>query len=195
MTVSPLSRRRTCLKSAPDRRESRSRGVVQSPFLMGGGEDGSLIVALLSSALSGSICSLTGDVNSSLNASRAHAVDIWRKANRASPWRTSAAHRPQSLDNLQHSSADDVIMPTRFYASQYEASNIPRKKPRPTSPGAFSYQVEAEPMSKAPPSSYPNHSLAAMSRPLFRRSVAEQPRSPHQIRAGSNPSGDIEFAI
>jgi len=66
---------------------------------------------LLSSALSGST---GGDVNSSPKASRAHALDIWRKANRASPLRTSAAHWPQSLDNLQQSSADDVIMRTRF---------------------------------------------------------------------------------
>ena len=130
-----LSRCRTCLKSAPDRRASRSRGVVQSRFLTGGGEDGSFIVALLSSGLSGSICSLTGDVNSSLNASRAHAVDIWRKANRASPWRTSAAHRPQSLDNLQQSSADDVIIRTRSMQANTRRAIYLKKAPAAMSRG------------------------------------------------------------
>ena len=49
-----------------------------------------------------------GDVNSSSKATRAHAVAIWRKAKRAAPSRLSTAHWPQSFDNLQHSSANDV---------------------------------------------------------------------------------------
>jgi hypothetical protein len=57
--------------------------------------------------------SAAGDVNSSLKASRAHAVAIWRKAKRAAPSRLSTAHWPQSFDNLQQFSADDVITPKR----------------------------------------------------------------------------------
>jgi hypothetical protein len=55
--------------------------------------------------------SATGNENSSLKASCAHAVAIWRNAEPAS--RLSTAHRLQSPDNLQQSSADDVITPKR----------------------------------------------------------------------------------
>jgi hypothetical protein len=66
------------------------------------------------SELGGSMCSsAAGDVNSSLKASRAHAVAIWRNAERAALSRLSAAHRLQSPDNLQQSLADDVITPKR----------------------------------------------------------------------------------
>jgi hypothetical protein len=57
--------------------------------------------------------SAAGDVNSSLKASRAQAVAIWRNAKRAAPSRLSTDHWPQSFDNLQQSSADDVITPRR----------------------------------------------------------------------------------
>jgi hypothetical protein len=57
--------------------------------------------------------SAAGDVNSSLKASCAQAVAIWRNAKRAALSRLSTAHRLQSPDNLQQSLADDVITPKR----------------------------------------------------------------------------------
>ncbi len=57
--------------------------------------------------------SAAGDVNSSLKASCAQAVAIWRNAKRAALSRLSTAHRLQSPDNLQQSSANDVITPMR----------------------------------------------------------------------------------
>jgi hypothetical protein len=57
--------------------------------------------------------SAAGGVNSSLEASCAQAVAIWRNAKRAALSRLSPAHRLQFPDNLQQSSADDVITPKR----------------------------------------------------------------------------------
>jgi hypothetical protein len=64
-----------------------------------------------------------GDVNSSLNASRARAVAIRRKAKRAAPSRLSTAHWPQSFDNLQQSSADDVFTPKRAVSFRHEVDH------------------------------------------------------------------------
>jgi hypothetical protein len=62
-----------------------------------------------------------GDVNSSLNASRSHAVAIWPNAKRAAPSRLSTAHWPQLFDNLQQSSAGDVIPTHRpFFRHQVD---------------------------------------------------------------------------
>jgi hypothetical protein len=57
--------------------------------------------------------SAAGGVVSSLTASCAQAVAIWRNAKRAALSRLSPAHRLQFPDNLQQSSADDVITPKR----------------------------------------------------------------------------------
>jgi hypothetical protein len=55
--------------------------------------------------------SAAGHVNSSLKASCAKAVAIWRNAERGALSRLPTAHRLQFPDDLQQRSADDVITP------------------------------------------------------------------------------------
>jgi hypothetical protein len=72
--------------------------------------------------------SATGDANSSLKASRAHAVAIWRNAKRAALSPLSIAHRLQSPDNLQQSSAEDVITPKRVVAANGRRATIANER-------------------------------------------------------------------
>jgi hypothetical protein len=72
--------------------------------------------------------SATGDENSSLKASCAHAVAIWRNAEPAAQSRLSTAHRLQSPDNLQQSSADDVITPKRVVVTNARQAIIATKR-------------------------------------------------------------------
>jgi hypothetical protein len=59
----------------------------------------------------------------SLKASRAHAVAIWRNAKRAALSRISTAHRLQSPDNLQQSSAEDGMTSKGVEATNYSQEN------------------------------------------------------------------------
>ncbi len=99
-------------------------------FTVGGdtGGDEAVFSAGIASELSevggGSVfSSAAANANSSLKASRAHAVAIWRNAKRAAPSRLSTAHWPQSFDNLQQSSADDVITPKRTGSFRHQVDH------------------------------------------------------------------------
>ena len=112
-----------CCHELPGRNSAHrlQPGLQSAPpfsFIVGGttGDEAAFSTGLASelSEFGGPMSSsAAGDVNSSLKASCAQDVAIWRNAKRAALSRLSTAHRLQSPDNLQQSSADDVITPKR----------------------------------------------------------------------------------
>jgi hypothetical protein len=93
-------------------KDSFSRPFVQSRSTSecGAGREEARSLAGLASDFWESIRSPAGDVNSSVNASRAHPLAISRNAMRAPVSRLSAAHWPHALDNLQQASAEVSII-------------------------------------------------------------------------------------